>query len=94
MGHRAGQPGCRLRSGDAMTPLVVNVHWDPDAKVWWAESDDVPGLVSEAETFERIVENVIALIPDLLELNGAASKGEIPVCFMADRVEKLRLEVA
>ena len=26
----------------------VLAHWDDDAKVWWAESDEVPGLASEA----------------------------------------------
>jgi predicted RNase H-like HicB family nuclease len=50
--------------------LEVRAHWDADAKAWWAESDDIPGLVTEATTFDELVSNVCALIPDLLELNG------------------------
>ncbi|MCI0430739.1 MAG: DUF1902 domain-containing protein [Rhodospirillales bacterium] len=48
----------------------VRAHWDAEAGVWWAESDDIPGLVTEAKTFDDLVSNVCALIPDLLELNG------------------------
>lgn len=52
------------------TKLEVRAHWDDEAKVWWAESDDVPGLVAEAATFDELVENVREVTPDLLELNG------------------------
>jgi predicted RNase H-like HicB family nuclease len=48
----------------------VRAHWDAKAGVWWAESDDIPGLVTEAQSFDELVGNVCALIPDLLELNG------------------------
>jgi predicted RNase H-like HicB family nuclease len=47
----------------------VRAHWDDDAKVWWAESDEVPGLASEAPTFEQLDENVRAIAPELLALN-------------------------
>jgi len=66
----------------------VRAHWDADAGVWWAESDDIPGLVTEAKTFEDLVSNVCALIPDLLELNGVGNlPAEVPVSFKADRQE-------
>lgn len=47
----------------------VRAHWDDDAKVWWAESDEVPGLASEAPTLEELDENVRAIAPELLALN-------------------------
>jgi predicted RNase H-like HicB family nuclease len=47
----------------------VLAHWDEDASVWWAESDEVPGLASEAPTFEQLDENVRAIAPELLSLN-------------------------
>jgi predicted RNase H-like HicB family nuclease len=50
--------------------LEFRAHWDPEAGVWWAESDDIPGLVTEAKTFDELVTNVCDLIPELLELNG------------------------
>jgi predicted RNase H-like HicB family nuclease len=68
--------------------LEVRAHWDPEAGVWWAESDDIPGLVTEAKTFDELVSNVCALIPDLLELNGVTNvPAKVPVSFKADRQE-------
>ena len=47
----------------------VRAHWDEIAHVWWAESDEVPGLASEAPTLEELDENVRAIAPELLALN-------------------------
>lgn len=33
-------------------------EWDPEAWVWWAVSDDVPGLVVEAATEAELHERV------------------------------------
>lgn len=74
-----------------MRQLEVRARWDAEAGVWWAESDDVPGLVTEAATFEQLVENVRALVPDLLELNQGIAKGgpDIPVHIVAERLERI-----
>jgi len=45
----------------------VQVDWDPEAGVWVATSDDVPGLVTEAETIEALTEKLRVMIPELLE---------------------------
>lgn len=72
--------------------LTVYAYWDSDARVWWAESDDVPGLVTEARTFDALVKRVLAVLPELLELNGiAASTREMPVHVVAERTDKVRL---
>jgi len=71
--------------------LVVRAEWDDDAKVWVATSEDVPGLVSEAETVERLIERVMAVIPELLEANGKHWDEATPVHIMADRLEKLAI---
>jgi hypothetical protein len=52
-----------------MDVVRVRAHWDDDAQVWWAESDDVPGLATEAATFEELGENVRSIAPDLLSIN-------------------------
>lgn len=54
-----------------MIPLVLNVNvmWDPEARVFVASSDDIPGLVTEAPTYERLVERVMAVAPELLRDN-------------------------
>ena len=40
-----------------MKSRVVNVKaiWDKDAQVWVAISEDVPGLVTEADTLEQLI---------------------------------------
>ena len=48
----------------------IQAHYDSDARVWWAESEDVPGLVSEAPTLDALKERVAAVVPELLAANG------------------------
>jgi predicted RNase H-like HicB family nuclease len=53
--------------------------WDREAGVWVAESEDVPGLVAEAESPNRLAEKLRVLIPELLELNSVPSAGSTMV---------------
>lgn len=48
---------------------TVNAVWDPEASVWVATSEDVPGLVAEASSIEELSEKLKILVPELLELN-------------------------
>jgi predicted RNase H-like HicB family nuclease len=50
---------------------MYNVHaeWDPEAGVWVATSEDVPGLATEAETLEALADKLRIMIPELLEAN-------------------------
>ena len=48
-----------------------------EAKVWVATSDDVPGLVTEAETMEILSSKLEIMIPELLAENGLPDKNEI-----------------
>ena len=68
-------------------PLVVRAVWDDEAKVWVATSDDVPGLVTEAETTEQLIEKLKVMIPELLEENGHAVGKEIVFSLRAEREE-------
>ena len=56
--------------------LLVKENWDSDAKVWIAESDDVPGLVTEAGNMEQLIKKLKILIPELLELNKSIDSGD------------------
>ena len=47
----------------------VNAFWDADIGVWVAESEDVPGLATEADTLETLSEKLRDLVPELLQLN-------------------------
>ncbi|MGH7815565.1 MAG: DUF1902 domain-containing protein [Candidatus Binataceae bacterium] len=49
---------------------VIKAVWDPEAEVWVAESDDVPGLITGAPTIDALIDKLHVLIPELLELNG------------------------
>ena len=49
---------------------TVNAEWDPKARVWVATSENVPGLVAEAESLDALSEILAARIPELLEANG------------------------
>ncbi len=53
----------------------VLARWDSEGGVWVAESEDVPGLVAEAESPNALGEKLRVLIPELLELNGVLEKG-------------------
>jgi len=46
--------------------ILVRAKWDDEAKVWVAESTDLPGLVTEAESLGKLSEKLPGLILDLL----------------------------
>ena len=37
---------------------IVKFTWDEEANVWYATSDDIPGLVLESESFDTLAERV------------------------------------
>ncbi len=53
-----------------MKPMLIRAERDADANVWVATSDDVPGLVAEAETEEGLLKKLQILIPELLDANA------------------------
>lgn len=60
----------------------VKVEWDPEAEVYVATSDDIIGLVTEAEDLESLKERLWAIAPELLRENGllpaADGQAEVP----------------
>ncbi len=49
--------------------FTVLAEWDEEARVWVAQSEDVPGLVTEAESETKLIEKLRSMVPELLELN-------------------------
>lgn len=49
--------------------IEVTAFYDDEVGVWVAESEDVPGLITEAPTMERLIERLQVLIPELMMLN-------------------------
>jgi hypothetical protein len=68
---------------------LIRVLWDSDASVWVATSDDVPGLIVEATSFDDVVKVVRELAPELLDLNGISKGNVLDLHFLADRLESV-----
>ena len=68
-------------------PLFVRAEWDDEARVWVATSDDIPGLATEGDNLEGLVDKLKEIIPELLEANGLAGEAEIPFEILTRRFE-------
>jgi predicted RNase H-like HicB family nuclease len=71
--------------------LTVRATWDAKASVWVAESDDVPGLITEADDLEALMGKLRVMIPELLEANGVLPPDvdELPFSLIAlDRTHR------
>lgn len=73
--------------------LIVHAEWDEEAAVWVATSDDVPGLVTEADTIEALEAKLRVMIPELLDLNAheLAVAPDVPVSLIARKRERMAL---
>jgi predicted RNase H-like HicB family nuclease len=49
---------------------MVEAFWDSEAQVWVAQSDDVMGLVTEANTLDALIYKLKDIIPELLKANN------------------------
>lgn len=70
-----------------MSEATINMVWDAEASVWYATSDDVPGLVMESSSFDTLVERVRMAVPELAELNHFSAPRSLN--FRAERRERL-----
>lgn len=50
--------------------FIVTAGWDARAQVWVAESDEVPGLITESPTLEALKVKLSMLVPELLVENS------------------------
>lgn len=70
-----------------MNEAMINMVWDAEAGVWFASSDDVPGLVLESSSFDALVERVRMAVPELAELNHFSVPNSL--IFRSERRERL-----
>jgi hypothetical protein len=54
----------------------VRTHYDAQTKRWTASSDDIPGLVTEADSFDDLIEQVSAIAPEMMVLNCPDFSGD------------------
>jgi hypothetical protein len=64
-----------LSSNAAMSHYLIEATWDPEAAVWVATSEDVPGLATESASLEALTETLRILVPELLEANDVLPSG-------------------
>jgi predicted RNase H-like HicB family nuclease len=75
----------------------VQARWDDEAQVWVAESDKIPGLITEAESIPELVRKLRILIPELLVENGvalASNEAEVDVRLLASYQGQIRIPAA
>jgi hypothetical protein len=58
--------------------IVVKVAYDPEARVWYVENSDLPGVNAEAPTPQELRDKLPGVIADLLEEAGE-SDGDVEV---------------
>ncbi len=78
----------------AQKPLFVRVEWDEEARVWVATSDDVPGLATEGNNIEKLIEKLKTIIPELLDANGIHREYEVPFEILSRRFETTHLQAS
>ncbi len=72
--------------------LKVAARWDEEGRVWWAESADIPGLVTEAPTFDALIERITQIAPEIIELNRVVPIGtEIVIAVTGAREARLKV---
>ena len=67
-----------------MKDLSVTANWDSEAQVWVAESEDMPGLVAEADSLQTLIAKLQILVPELCELNSQISTPGDKISISAD----------
>ena len=77
-----------------MALLVVKAAFDRDAGVWHVSDSEVPGLVTEASSFDALCAKVLAMAPDLLALNGWEGSPEVAIEIIAHATSKVTLAAA
>ncbi len=78
-----------------MSLYVVKASFDPDADVWFVEHSDVPGLATEAATFEELCRKIEIMAAELLQANGLETgSAGVAIEIIAHTTAKLSLNAA
>ena len=86
-----------LRKLAGFKEYVVHASWDKEAGVWVATSDDIPGLVTEAETQQELISKLEVMVPEILQENVFSKRKsrrlEVPVSLLYQE-QHLKLRIA
>jgi hypothetical protein len=70
-----------------MSQFEIRAVWDAEVKMWTAYSDDIPGLVTEVETWDAMIVRATAAARELLVLNNVPHDNNIELRFSAHQIE-------
>lgn len=69
MPYRAGLPGWKLAARLGVPiGFVINVHYDPEVRSYWASSDDLDGLVVSGESLDEVHRESLSAAELLIEM--------------------------
>lgn len=54
-----------------MAVWTIRAEYDPEANVWWTSDSEVPGLVTEAETLDKLAAKLEYLVAEMVVENAA-----------------------
>ena len=77
-----------------MMLVVVKVAYDTEARVWYVESSDLPGLNVEAATVETLHEQLSLAVADLIEASGEEGDFDVPIEIIAHSSARARRRAA
>jgi predicted RNase H-like HicB family nuclease len=72
--------------------ILIRAVWDNEAAVWVAESPDLPGLVTEAESLNALDAKLPGLIRDLLEPDDDGEPSEVPIEVVASYSRRVSVD--
>jgi hypothetical protein len=75
--------------------LVIRATWDDVSRVWVAESDDIPGLITESDHEDALISKLRLMVPELLELNESPVRNRpLEILIKFCREERISVPVA
>ena len=67
----------------------IKIIWDDESNSWYSETDDVPGMTLDSNSFDALLEKVQLIAPDMLEAN-CNYVGPIHFTFTTERRKSIR----
>jgi hypothetical protein len=64
---------------------LVRASWDETARVWYATSEEIEGLVVEAETYDELVTAIVEAALDLASVRGEKAPRKVKIVTERDQ---------
>jgi hypothetical protein len=78
-----------VMKGRDLMECTIALLWSDESNKWYTETNDVPGMVLESNSFDALMEKVQLIAPDMLEANCNYT-GPIKFIFTANHTKTIR----